>query len=218
MERFRTEGHKVVDFIADYYKNVHKMPVKSQVKPGYLAPMLPTGPPEEGEPLDRVLSDVENLIMPGVTHWQSPRFMAYFPAGSSWPGLIGEMLSGMFNVIGFSWVASPAASELETIMLDWLGELLALPKDFHSSGTGGGVIQGTASEATLVALLAARARALEQMTGAEEGEKGDIFDSANSKFVVYTSEQAHSSVQKAAMIAGIPLSRFRKIKTSGPKY
>lgn len=213
-EHFRTHGHELVDFIVDYYKSVEARPVKSPVAPGYLRPQLPDHAPESAEPFSAVLADIESKIMPGVTHWQHPGFFAYFPANSSPPGLLGEMLSGMFNVIGFSWIASPAASELETVVLDWLAKLIGLPEVFLSQGTGGGVIQGTASEATLVALLAAKARAL----AAPRARAEETDDSLVSKFVVYTSDQAHSSIKKACMVAGIHLDRFRSLPAHGPDF
>eukprot|EP00208_Stichococcus_sp_RCC1054_P005457 CAMPEP_0206146194 /NCGR_PEP_ID=MMETSP1473-20131121/29683_1 /ASSEMBLY_ACC=CAM_ASM_001109 /TAXON_ID=1461547 /ORGANISM="Stichococcus sp, Strain RCC1054" /LENGTH=524 /DNA_ID=CAMNT_0053542663 /DNA_START=1063 /DNA_END=2637 /DNA_ORIENTATION=+ len=194
-EEFRRRGYEMVDWICDYHSRVEGLPTRSQVHPGYLAPQLPAQVPAEGEPWPAIMADVERHIMPGVTHWQSPNFFAYYPANSSYPGLLGEMMSGAFNTIGFSWIGSPAATELETIMMDWLGKLLDLPEAFlSSSGTGGGgVIQGTASEAEVVVLLAARARTLAQAGHSQEDQ---------GRLVVYTSDQAHSSVQKACMISG----------------
>lgn len=194
VEEFRRRGYEMVDWICDYQSRVEQLPVRSQVQPGYLAPRMSTAAPEQGEGWDAIMQDVEENIMPGVTHWQSPNFFAYFSANSSFPGMLGEMLSGALNIIGFSWVGSPAATELETIVLDWFGKLLALPEAFLStSGTGGGgCIQGTASEAAVVALLAARARSL-------QGRPQEDM----SKLVVYTSDQAHSSLRKACMIAGV---------------
>ena len=210
-ESFREHGHKMVDFIADYYKSVHTLPVKAQVEPGYLQKRLPSAAPDKPESFDAVMQDVTEHIMPGVTHWQHPGFLAYFPANTSVPGLLGDMLSGMFNVIGFSWVASPACTELEGVVMDWLHDLLGLPAQFHSSGAGGGVIQGTASEATAVALLAALSRAHAHRPPGMSQEQWAA------KFVVYTSNQAHSSVKKAAMVAGVPLSQFRALPaTSAP--
>jgi aromatic-L-amino-acid/L-tryptophan decarboxylase len=145
------------------------------------------------------MSDVDEFIMPGMTHWQHPSFFAYFSANSSFPGILGEMMSGMFNVIGFNWICSPACTELETIVLDWLAKALKLPESFLSQGKGGGVIQGTASEATLVALLAAKSKALNEKKEFE-------------KLVVYCSDQAHSSIRKACMIAGITDKMIRMIE------
>eukprot|EP00744_Colponema_vietnamica_P007353 GILI01010590.1.p1 GENE.GILI01010590.1~~GILI01010590.1.p1 ORF type:complete len:509 (-),score=126.26 GILI01010590.1:127-1551(-) len=193
-EEFRRLGHQMVDFIADYYKGLEQHPVLSQVEPGYLRKLLPSEAPQEPETFEAVMEDVKSKIMPGITHWQSPNFFAYFPAASSCPGILGEMLSACFNVIGFSWISSPACTELETIVTDWIGRAVGLNEHFLSQGKGGGVIQGSASESTLVALLAARSRTLAQ-------HKED--PNAMLKLVAYVSTETHSSVQKACMIAGV---------------
>lgn len=215
-EKFREHGRGMVDFISDYYSGVEKLPVKSQVKPGYLAELLPRSAPEAPESVGDVMKDVREHILPGITHWQHPSFFSYFPANTSYPGLLGDMLASCFNVIGFSWIASPAATELESITLDWLGELIGLPESFLTrGGKGGGVIQGTASEATIVALLASRARALSRdRDGApalDAGDGGALEDAMAPKWCVYGSDQAHSSAKKACMVAGIPLARYRCI-------
>lgn len=198
VEEFRKYGHRMVDFIADYYRDIAEYPVRSQVQPGYLECQLPTAAPEDPESLDDVLADVQSKIIPGVTHWQSPSFFAFYPANFSTAGFLGDMLSGGLNVIGFSWISSPAATELEQIVLDWLGKLLQLPEEFLFSGGGGGVIQGTASEAVCVAMLAARKRAVAKLMaeGASETE-------AFGRLTGYVSDQTHVSVQKAAQIAGV---------------
>ncbi|KAL6978753.1 Tyrosine decarboxylase 1 [Sarracenia purpurea var. burkii] len=134
-------------------------------------------------------ADVQSKILPGVTHWQSPDYFAYFPSNSSIAGFLGEMLSAGINMVGFSWITSPAATELEMIVLDWLAKILKLPDDFLSTGQGGGVIQGTASEAVLVVLLAARDKILRR-----------IGKDAIGKLVVYASDQTHSSLQKACQV------------------
>lgn len=201
-EQLRECGHKMVDFIADYYKSIENFPVLSQVQPGYLRNLIPDAAPDCPESLADVLDDVRTKILPGVTHWQSPEYFAYFPSNSSVAGFVGEMLSAGVNIVGFSWVTSPAATELEMIVLDWLGKLLKLPEDFLSAGQGGGVIQGTASEAVLVVILAARDKMLSKY-GRD----------CLSKLVVYTSDQAHSSVQKACQIAGIYPENCKMLKT-----
>lgn len=193
IEEFRKRGYEMVDWICDYHSRVKTMPVRSQVSPGYLAPLLPREAPENGEAWPQIMADVESHIMPGITHWQSPNFFAYFPANSSLPGILGEMMSAAFNTIGFSWMGNPAATELETIVMDWLAKLLNLPAAFLSQGKGGGVIQGTASEADVVVLLAARAQSL-----AQEGRT----HADQNRLVVYSSDQAHSSIKKACMITG----------------
>uniref|UniRef100_A0A1D1YG92 Tyrosine decarboxylase 1 n=1 Tax=Anthurium amnicola TaxID=1678845 RepID=A0A1D1YG92_9ARAE len=200
-EQLREHAHRMVDFIADYYKSIESFPVLSQVKPGYLHELLPGSAPNHPEKLDNVLDDIQQKIIPGVTHWQSPGFFAYYPSNSSTAGFLGEMLSAGFNIVGFNWVASPAATELEVIVLDWLAKMLKLPEQFLSSGQGGGVIQGTASEAVLVSLLAARDRMLRR-TG----------KSSLANLIVYASDQTHSALQKACQIAGIRPENFRVLK------
>jgi aromatic-L-amino-acid decarboxylase len=185
---FRALGHRMVDWIADYWKRAEEFPVLARVKPGETAAKLPAMPPQTGGPdsWDQIFDDLDRVVLPGLTHWQSPNFFGYFPANASGPAVLGELLSAGLGVQGMLWSTSPACTEIETRMLDWLAAMLALPEKFLStSPAGGGVIQGTASEATLVAMLAARAR------------------SKGQDLVAYASNQAHSSVVKAAMIAGI---------------
>ncbi|XP_026666219.1 tyrosine decarboxylase 2 isoform X2 [Phoenix dactylifera] len=200
-EQLREYGHKMVDFIADYYKSIESFPVLSQVKPGYLKELLPDSAPNHPESLQDVFEDIRQKIIPGITHWQSPEYFAYYPSNSSTAGFLGEMLSAGFNIVGFSWVTSPAATELEVIVLDWLAKMLKLPDQFFSAGQGGGVIQGTASEAVLVVLLAARDKILRKV-----GKK------SLEKLVVYASDQTHSALQKACQIAGIVQDNFRVLK------
>ena len=202
-EEFRRQGHMIIDFLADYYRGVEKYPVLSQVEPGYLQKRLPKSTPHNPEPIETILQDVQEHIVPGLTHWQSPNFFAYFQCNSSIAGFLGDMLSTGFNVVGFNWIASPAATELETIVMDWLGEILNLPKSFLFSGNGGGVIQGTTCEAVLCTIVAARDQMLSQI-----GKENLV------KLVVYASDQTHSAFQKAAQIAGIHPMNFRAIKTS----
>ncbi|XP_075649094.1 phenylacetaldehyde synthase-like isoform X2 [Castanea sativa] len=132
-EQFREHAHKMVDFIADYYKTIENFPVLSQVQPGYLHNMLPDSAPNHPESLDDIFNDVQAKILPGVTHWQSPNYFAYYPSNSSIAGFLGEMLSAGLNIVGFSWITSPAATELEMIVLDWLAKLLKLPDEFLSA-------------------------------------------------------------------------------------
>lgn len=126
-EEFRKQAHQTVDFIADYYKNIESYPVLSRVEPGYLRARLPAAAPREPETLETILKDVRNDIIPGMTNWLSPNFFAYFPATVSTAAFVGEMLCTSFNSVGFNWLASPAATELETIVMDWLAKLLKLP-------------------------------------------------------------------------------------------
>ena len=201
-DAFRRCGRAVVDWIADYYENIESRPVLSLVQPGAIRSALPLHPPERGEPISDMLKDVSDLIMPGVTHWQSPNFFAFFPANASGPAILGDLLSAGLGVQGMLWATSPSCTELETHVLDWLVEMLDLPGHFSSTGSGGGVIQDSASSASLCALLAAR----ERVTDFESNEKG-----CGKRLVAYTSNQAHSSIEKAAKIAGIGRENLRLI-------
>src|SRR5579884_1208367 len=154
-KEFREYGYAMIDWISSYYESIEKFPVLSRVAPGAVRRSLPAMPPQQPEPFEQVLRDVEQIILPGITHWQSPNFFAYFPANASGPAILGDLLSAALGVQGMLWATSPAATELETHVLDWLAELLGLPAKF----TGNGVIQHTASDAALVALLAALHRA-----------------------------------------------------------
>lgn len=199
---FRRQGKAVVDWIADYYEKVESFPVMSRVKPGQIRASLPKSAPQHGEPFDAMMRDVERLILPGITHWQSPNFFAFFPSNTSFPSMLGEMLSSGLGVQGMLWATSPACTELETHVLDWLVEMLGLPPKFLSTSTGGGVIQDTASSSSLCALLAARERATNYVSNAS-GCDGEL--------VGYASSQAHSSLEKAAAIAGIGRNNLRAI-------
>ena len=202
-EQFRQYGKQVVDWIADYYERIESLPVLSQVRPGDIRQSLPNHPPLRGEAFELLLEDIDRVILPGVTHWQSPNFFAYFPANASGPAILGDLLSSALGVQGMLWATSPACTELETQVLDWLVTMLGLPEKFLSSSTGGGVIQDTASSAALCAMLAARERAT-SYTANQRGTDG--------KLVAYTSTQAHSSLEKAAMIAGIGLKNLRLLE------
>ncbi len=201
-DEFRQYGKTVVDWIADYYEQVEDYPVLSQVAPGDIAKSLPTEAPQQGESFDQMLADVSNLIMPGITHWQSPNFFAYFPANTSGPSILGEMISSGLGVQGMIWATSPACTELETVVLDWMAKILDLPEKFMSTSSGGGVIQDSASSAVLCAILAAR----ERVTDFSANEVG-----ANGKLTAYASSQAHSSVEKAIKVAGIGRQNLRII-------
>ncbi len=202
-EEFRRCGHAVVDWIAEYQSRIESFPVLSQVKPGEIRASLPARPPVQGEAFEALLGDVEKLILPGVTHWQSPNFFAYFPCNASGPGILGDLLSSGLGVQGMLWSTSPACTELETHVLDWLVGMLGLPEKFLSSSTGGGVIQDTASSAALCALLAGRERA----SGYTSNRDG-----CDRRVVAYASTQTHSSLEKAAMIAGVGTSHLRLIE------
>jgi aromatic-L-amino-acid decarboxylase len=201
-EEFRRNGHAVVDWIADYYARIESYPVLSRAEPGQVRAALPANPPAKGESFAAILEDIEKLILPGVTHWQSPNFFAFFPANASGPAILGDLLSSGLGVQGMLWATSPACTELETHVLDWLVEMLDLPRKFLSTGTGGGVIQDTASSASLCALLAAR----ERITNFSSNKRG-----CDGKLVAYTSSQAHSSIEKDVQIAGLGLDNLRLI-------
>jgi aromatic-L-amino-acid decarboxylase len=198
-EEFRRHGREVVDWIAAYLERVETLPVMAQVQPGDIRARLPASPPEEGEPFEAILADVDRILLPGITHWQSPNFYGYFPANASGPAILGDLLSSGLGVQGMLWAASPACTEMETHVLDWLADLLGLPERLTSRGTGGGVIQDTASSATLCALVAARERA----------------SGAGGPMALYASTQANSSVEKAAVIAGLGRGGFRAIAVDG---
>jgi aromatic-L-amino-acid decarboxylase len=201
-EDFRRHGRAIVDWIADYQERIEDFPVMSQVQPGDIRASLPSDPPAHGEAFEDILEDVEELILPGVTHWQSPSFFAFFPCNGSGPAILGELLSAGLGIQGMLWQTSPACTELETHVLDWLVDMLGLPLAFKSTGGGGGVIQDSASSASLCALLAARERA----TGFQSNDRG-----GDGRHVAYASTQAHSSIEKAVKIAGIGGQNFRLI-------
>src|SRR5580700_3492665 len=202
-DEFRRHGHAVVDWIADYHSRIESFPVLSQVRPGEIRASLPANPPVKGEPFDALLKDVEKLILPGITHWQSPNFFAYFPSNGSGPGILGDLLSSGLGVQGMLWSTSPACTELETHVLDWLVPMLGLPDKFLSSSSGGGVIQDTASSASLCALLAARERATHFASNRKGGD---------GRLVAYCSTQTHSSIEKAMKVAGLGSDNLRQIE------
>ncbi|PNW88416.1 hypothetical protein CHLRE_01g028423v5 [Chlamydomonas reinhardtii] len=186
----------MVDMIADYYEALPDQPrVSPDVQPGFLRGAVPPRAPEQPESFDAVMADVRDKLMPGVVHWQSPSFFAYFPSNYSFPAALADMWSSVLGMVGFSWAAGPVSTELEMAMMDWMADLCGLPQAFKCNGgggPGGGVIQGTTSEAVVVALLAARARSL---AGRPPADK--------LKLVAYSSDQAHSCFKKACMIVGI---------------
>ncbi|XP_039747823.1 histidine decarboxylase isoform X2 [Pararge aegeria] len=200
----------MVDYIADYLENIRDHRVYPSVQPGYLHKRLPNEAPQLPESWDDIFKDVENHIMPGIVHWQSPHMHAYFPALTSYPSIMGEMLSSALNVLCFTWASSPAGTELETIAMNWLGKLLGLPECFlneKNDSPGGGVIQTTASEATLVSLLAARTRALMELSSLNpDMQSSELLG----HLICYCSDQAHSSVEKAGLIG---LVRMRYIES-----
>ncbi len=202
-EEFRKQGKQMIDWIADYYETVEKHPVLSQAKPGEIKSQLPEAPPAESESMEQIMADVNSIIMPGITHWQSPNFFAYFPSNSSAPSVLGDLLSSGLGIQGMLWATSPACTELETRILDWLAYMLQLPEKFKSTSVGGAVIQDTASSAALSAILAAR----EKKTNYQTNDSGNL-----GNLVAYVSSQTHSSVEKAIKIAGIGKNNLRLIE------
>src|SRR5579883_935472 len=200
-EEFRRLGHQVIDWVADYRERVARgeFPVMSRVAPGEVRAALPAAPPVEPQPLDGVLGELTRVILPGCTHWQDPRFFAYFPSNSSLAAVLGDFLSTGLGQLGLNWQASPALTELEELTTDWLRQMLGL-----SSGWSG-VIQDTASTATLVALICARERATEY--GAARGG----LQASERPLIVYASSQSHSSVEKAALLAGFGRDNLRVV-------
>ncbi|WP_277480198.1 pyridoxal phosphate-dependent decarboxylase family protein [Catalinimonas alkaloidigena] len=197
-EEFRKHAHRMVDWIADFYQEIEKYPVKSQVQPGEIYNQLPPSAPEQGEPMEQIFADFQKIILPGVTHWQSPNFYAYFPANASFPSMLGEMLMSALGAQCMIWETSPAAAELEEKVMLWLRDILGLPKAFS------GVIQDTASTATLCAMLTAR----EKKTTSESNEKGIQH---LKKMRVYCSAETHSSVEKGVKIMGLGRENLVKI-------
>ena len=187
-DEFRRHGHVVVDWLADYLTSVEDRPVTPDVAPGTIRAMLPDIAPERPEPFEAILADLDRVVMPGLVHWQSPGWFGYFPANGSGPAILGDLVSTGLGQQGMLWATSPACTELETVVLDWLVDLLGLPRGWRTDGPGGGVIQMSASDSTHTALVVARHRA------EADADPADL--------VAYTSQQAHSSVEKGARVAG----------------
>lgn len=200
-EQFRQHGHQLIDLIADYRQTIAERPVMAQVEPGYLKAALPVAAPHQGEPFEAILDDFNKLVMPGLSHWQHPDFYGYFPSNGTLSSVLGDFLSTGLGVLGLSWQSSPALSELEETTLDWLRQLLGLSTQWS------GVIQDTASTSTLVALICARERATDfaLTRGGLQGQPKPL--------IVYASAHAHSSVDKAALLAGFGRENIRLIAT-----
>ncbi|XP_028562077.2 histidine decarboxylase [Podarcis muralis] len=200
-EEYRQRGKEMVDYICQYLTSLRERRVSPDVQPGYMRDQLPDSAPFEPESWDNIFKDIEKIIMPGVVHWQSPHMHAYFPALTSWPSLLGDMLADAINCLGFTWASSPACTELEMNVMDWLAQMLGLPNFFlhhHPDSRGGGILQSTVSESTLVALLAARKNKILEMKESEPGADDSVL---NSRLIAYASDQAHSSVEKAGLIS-----------------
>lgn len=198
-EQFRTAAHRLVDWIADYQRDIEARRVVPDVAPGFLRQALPAEAPEHGESFERILADFETLVVPGMTHWQHPGFFAYFPGNASPPSQLAELLTSALAAQCMSWQTSPAATELEQVATDWLRRLWGLDEGFH------GVIQDTSSSATLVALLSARERATDFA-----GLRGGLQDQTP-QLMVYASAERHSSVDKAVRLAGLGLTNLRLV-------
>ena len=199
-DEFRAAGHTLVDWVADYLERVGDLPVFPPIEPGWVRAQLPAHPPEHGEPWDEIVGDLDRVVVPGLTHWQSPNFFGFFPANASGPAILGDLVSSGLGVQGMLWATSPACTELETHVLDWLIELLGLPARFRSDGAGGGVIQDSASSANLCAVLAAR-----DVHVSRAGSGG------LERLRAYTSTQAHSSIEKAIRVAGLHPDQLRLV-------
>jgi aromatic-L-amino-acid decarboxylase len=200
IESFRRDGHRLIDLIAQYLAHPERYPVLARVEPGRVRRALPEAPPESPEPLDAILRDVEEIIVPGLTHWNHPGFLAYFSSSGSGPGILGELLTAAFNVNAMLWRTSPAATELEETVLDWLRRLLGLPPEFA------GIINDGASVSNLSAIVIAR-----EALGLGIREEGLSGRPDVPRLRLYTSEQAHSSVEKAAIVLGLGRAGVRKI-------
>jgi aromatic-L-amino-acid decarboxylase len=200
-EEFRRYGHQLIDWIADFLAQVGELPAFPPVQPGELRSLLPTAPPQQGEAMGEILADVDRVIMPGMAHWNHPRFFAYFTSSGSGPGILGELLSAAFNVNNMLWQACPAATELEEVTLDWLRQLLGLPSEFW------GLIYEGGSSSTFHALAAAR----EQLVELQIREHGLAGRDDVPRLRLYTSEHGHSSIDKAALALGLGLDAVHRV-------
>jgi aromatic-L-amino-acid decarboxylase len=204
-EEFRAAGYRAIDWIADYLGGVDRYPVLARVRPGATRAALSADPPEDGEPFDAVLRDLDETVVPGITHWNHPAFFAYFANTGSGPGILGELFAAAFNTNSMLWKTAPAATELEELVLDWLRKMLGLPAEFR------GLVQDTASTASLVAAAAAR----EAVPGFDVRIRGLQGTPGAPRLRLYLSEQAHSSIEKAAVVLGLGLEGVRKIPVDG---
>ncbi len=197
-DELRRWGHEVVDWVADYLATIEQHPVVPDVAPGDVRSWLPPAAPERPEPFGDIIADLDRVVVPGTTHWQHPGFHAFFPANTSGPGILADIVSSGLGTQGMLWQTSPACTEVESHVLDWVVDLLGLPDRFRSTGDGGGVIEDSASSSTLCAILAARERAL---------GRGATLD----RLVVYSSTHAHSSLEKGARVAGLHPDQVRLV-------
>ncbi|OJD13676.1 hypothetical protein AJ78_05891 [Emergomyces pasteurianus Ep9510] len=221
-EQFRAAAHTAIEEIIEHFHSFASKRVTPSIEPGYLRPLVPTSPPKDPEPWEKIQLDIESKIIPGLTLWQSPKFMAYFPAGVTYPSILGEMYSAAFTAPAFNWLCSPACTELEITVMDWLAQALGLPDCFLSAAssksgksTGGGTIQGSASEAVVTVIVAARerhvrARALAEGLVEDTPEWEERTMELRSRLVALGSDQTHSCTAKGARIAGV---RYRTVTT-----
>src|SRR6476646_8053612 len=198
-EEFRRRGHQIVDWIADYRARVTERPVMARTQPGEVKAQLPKSPPTTPESFDVMLADVERIVLPGLSHWQHPQFFGYFPCNGEPASVLGDYLSTGLGVLGLAWQSSPALTEVEEVATDWLRQMLGL------SNAWSGVIQDTASTSTLIALICARERAT-----AFSLTRGGL-QAESRPLVVYTSAHSHSSVEKAALLAGFGRANIRVV-------
>ncbi|KAL4923179.1 putative aromatic-L-amino-acid decarboxylase [Aspergillus undulatus] len=217
-DQFRTAAHAAIDDIIGYFDNIPNQRVLPTIEPGYLRPQIPSSPPQDPESWASIQEDIDSKIKPGLTQWQSPNFMAFFPATVTYPSILGEMYSAAFNAPAFNWLCSPACTELETVIMDWMAQALGLPECFLSTSEnkGGGVIQMSASDAVATVMIAARERWVHgqaKSEGLKEGsaEYEDRVMDLRPRLVALSSSQAHSSTAKAALLAG---TRYRSIAVS----
>lgn len=204
-QEFKQAANQLIDFAISYWSTLRDRKVLPAVSPGYLPGLIPDEAPQEPEKWDDIFKDIERVILPGMTHWLSPNFYAYFPTGQSAPSILADILSSTLSIVGFSWIASPASTELEMVVMDWLGKAIDLPEEFlfcSPGSNGGGVIQSTASECTLTAILAAKTKKTTEIL--QESPTLSPCQIWN-RLVVYTSCQAHSSVERAALLASVRL-------------
>uniref|UniRef100_H2YNC2 Aromatic-L-amino-acid decarboxylase n=1 Tax=Ciona savignyi TaxID=51511 RepID=H2YNC2_CIOSA len=206
-ETFRNAATAMVDYVIKYNKEIGNRQAFPDVEPGFMRDLLPSDSPKAGESWEDVYSDIERVVMRGMTHWNAPGFFAYFPTASSFPAILAEILCGGATCVGFSWAASPSCTEMETVMMDWLAKAFDLPQCFiHGGhGPGGGVIQGTASESTLITLIGARSRVIRRELSRDPNLS--MYD-VLSRMVVYTSNSSHSSVEKAGLLAMIEIRKL----------
>src|SRR3989442_12456455 len=200
-EEFRKQLHELADWIADFRQNIENLRVAPDEKPGAIRAQLPAQAPEEGEPFEEILSDVDRLIVPGMVHWSHPMFLGYFGWTATAPGILGEIISAPLNVNAMTWRTCPAATELETVVIDWLRKWVGLPDTF------GGVVYDTASVGIMHALAVAREKA------APSTRKVGLINRDLPRLRVYTSDEAHSAAEKAAITLGIGEENVRRIET-----